>query len=30
VIENDNIDEALGLLMQLVLDTVGQIGEESE
>lgn len=30
VIENDNIDQALGLLMQLVLDTVGQIGEESE
>jgi 2-phosphoglycerate kinase len=30
VIENDNIDDALGLLMQLVLDTVGQIGEESE
>jgi 2-phosphoglycerate kinase len=30
VIENDNVDEALGRLMQVVLDTVGQIGEEGE
>jgi 2-phosphoglycerate kinase len=30
VIENDNIDQALNLLMQVVLDAVGQIGEESE
>jgi 2-phosphoglycerate kinase len=28
VIENDNVDATLGLLMQLVLDTVGRIGEE--
>ena len=27
-IENENVDETLGELMQLVLDTVGQIGEE--
>jgi 2-phosphoglycerate kinase len=30
VIENANIDEALGRLMQLVLDTVGRIGEEGK
>jgi 2-phosphoglycerate kinase len=28
VIENDNVDDTLGMLMQLVLDTVGQIGHE--
>jgi 2-phosphoglycerate kinase len=30
VIENDNVDEALGHLMQVVLDTVGRIGEEGK
>jgi 2-phosphoglycerate kinase len=28
VIENDNVDETLGVLMQLVLDGVGRIGEQ--
>jgi 2-phosphoglycerate kinase len=30
VIENHNIDETLGRLMQLVLDTVGRLGEEGK
>jgi 2-phosphoglycerate kinase len=30
VIENVNVDEALAVLMQLVLDAVGRIGEEGE
>ncbi|HEX2234308.1 MAG TPA: zeta toxin family protein [Thermoleophilaceae bacterium] len=30
VIENENVDETLGRLMQVVLDTVGRIGEEDE
>jgi 2-phosphoglycerate kinase len=30
VIENENLDDTLGELMQLVLDTVGRIGSEAE
>jgi 2-phosphoglycerate kinase len=30
VIENDNVDEALGCLMQVVLDAVGRTGEEGK
>jgi 2-phosphoglycerate kinase len=30
VIENENVDDTLGELMQLMLDTVGRIGVEEE